>query len=230
MTKTYCKPFKRGESWRSQEFGANPNNGTNGAGGHSGNDDAAPEGTPIHAAGDGVIEYAGTFDDTYADNLLWLINYGGNITVLNCGDTEPTFVYAHQSRFAVKTGDRVRKGQVIGYCGSTGTRSTGSHCHNECIPPGYVLNSPTLGRVDPDRYMTEWPEDVPTITTQGATKMATPTDAPLISSVQAEAIAQRSAALTIEGVRGLIQGAVMVNRNQAEDIAQRAAALVTGKK
>lgn len=165
----YCKPFKRGVSWRSQNFGDNPNNGTNGAGGHTGNDDAAPIGSEVHAAGDGIIEYAGQFDDTYADNLLWLIDFGGNILVLNCGDSEPTFVYAHLSQFLVKPGDRVRKGQVIAFSGNSGTRTTGPHCHNEAIAPGYVLNSPTLGRVNPDTYLTEWPDDIGGIAAMGET-------------------------------------------------------------
>ena len=154
----YCKPFRRGVSWRSQDFGANATI----YGPHSGNDDAAPIGTPVHAAGDGVIEFAGQFDDTYHDNLLWLLRMGGNIAVLNCGDNAPSFVYGHLDSFTVKAGDRVRKGQVIAYSGNTGTATTGAHLHTEAIPPGYVLNSPLLGRVNPDLYLTEWPEDINT--------------------------------------------------------------------
>lgn len=157
---TYCKPFVRGVSWRSQDYGAFPNNGTNGPAGHSGADEAAAIGTPVHAAGDGVVEYAGTFDDTYADNLLWLIDFGGNVLVLDCGAAEPTFVYGHLSKFLVAPGERVRKGQIIALSGNSGTRTTGPHCHVEAIPPGYVLNSPTLGRVNPDTYLTEYPEDI----------------------------------------------------------------------
>jgi hypothetical protein len=164
MSKNYCKPFKRGASWRSQNFRSNPNNGTNGPGGHTGDDEAAPTGTPVHAAGDGVVIYAGTFDSTYADNFLWLLDFGGNILVLDCGDDEPTFIYAHLSRFRVAVGDRVRKGQIIADSGNTGTRTTGAHLHLEAIPPGYTLHSPTLGRTDPDLYLTEWPEDLATIT------------------------------------------------------------------
>ena len=167
--KTYCKPFRRGAAWRSQNFRPNPNNGTNGAGGHTGNDEAAPVGTPVYAAGDGVEIYAGTFDGTYADNLLWLLNFGGNILVLDCGDTEPTFVYAHLHNFKVGRGTRVRKGQLIADSGNSGTRTTGAHLHIECIPPGYTLHSPTLGRVNPDRYLTEWPEDL-TVNTQSTVK------------------------------------------------------------
>jgi len=154
----YCKPFKRGVSWRSQNFGDNATV----YGPHSGNDEAAPIGTPVHAAGDGVVEWAGEFDDTYHDNLLWLLRMGGNILVLNCGDAEPSFVYGHLHSFTVKRGDRVRKGQVIGLSGNTGTATTGAHLHVEAIPPGYVLNSPLLGRVNPDIYLTEWPEDINT--------------------------------------------------------------------
>ena len=153
---TYCKPFRRGVSWRSQNFGANATI----YGPHSGNDDAAPIGTPVHAAGDGVIEWAGEFDDTYLDNLLWLLRMGGNIAVLNCGADEPSFVYGHMDSFTVKRGDRVRKGQVIGHSGNTGTATTGAHLHTEAIPPGFALNSPMLGRVNPDIYLTEWPEDI----------------------------------------------------------------------
>jgi len=158
MTKTYCKPLQRGTSWRSQNFGDNLTI----YGPHSGNDEACEIGTPVHAAGDGVIEFAGQFDDTYADNLLWLMNMGGNVEVLNCGDDEPSFVYAHLDRFTVKTGDQVTKGQVIAYSGNTGTATTGAHLHVEAIPPGYNLNSKLLGRVNPDIYLTEWPEDITT--------------------------------------------------------------------
>jgi septal ring factor EnvC (AmiA/AmiB activator) len=154
----YCKPFKRGVSWRSQNFGANATI----YGPHSGNDDAAPIGTPVHAAGDGYIEWAGEFDDTYLDNLLWLLKMGGNIAVLNCGANAPSFVYGHMDSFTVKRGDWVRKGQVIGYSGNTGSATTGAHLHTEAIPPGYALNSPMLGRVNPDIYLTEWPEDINT--------------------------------------------------------------------
>lgn len=156
MSKTYCRPLKRGDSWRSQNFGENATQ----YGPHSGNDEACNSGTPVHAAGDGVIEWAGEFDDSYEDNLLWLLRMGGNVAVLNCGDDEPSFVYAHLSTFYVRPGDTVKKGQVIALSGNTGYATTGAHLHVEAIPPGYVLNSPLLGRVNPDLYLTEWPEDL----------------------------------------------------------------------
>jgi len=165
MGKTYCKPLKRNVSWRSQGFGDNKTQ----YGPHSGNDEAVNLGTPVHAAGDGVIEFAGEFDDSYQDNLLWLVRMGGNVLVLNCGDDEPSFVYAHLNRFHVKQGDRVKKGQVIADSGNSGTATTGAHLHVEAIPPGYNLNSPLLGRVNPDIYLTEWPEDVRVVATTPAT-------------------------------------------------------------
>jgi len=117
-------------------------------------------GTPVHAAGDGVIEWAGEFDDSYADNMYWLLNMGGNVAVLNCGDDDPTFIYAHLSTFYVRPGERVAKGQVIALSGNSGYATTGAHLHVEAMPPGYVLNSYLLGRVNPDKYLTEWPENI----------------------------------------------------------------------
>lgn len=156
MGKTYCRPLKRGASWRSQNFGDTATV----YGPHSGNDEACPSGTPVYAAGDGVVEWAGVFDNTYHDNLLWLLDMGGNVLVINCGDDEPTFIYGHLSRFHVQPGDRVRKGQHVADSGNSGYATTGAHLHVECVPPGYILNGPLLGRVDPDIYLTEWPEDI----------------------------------------------------------------------
>ncbi|MBO0663337.1 M23 family metallopeptidase [Jiella sp. MQZ9-1] len=86
---------------------------------HWGVDWAAPRGTPILAAGDGVVEKAG-----------WATGYGRE-TVLRHANGYET-VYAHQSGFAnnIKPGTHVRQGQVIGYVGSTGI-STGNHLHFE---------------------------------------------------------------------------------------------------
>lgn len=86
---------------------------------HKGTDFAAPTGTPIYAAGNGVIK-----------------SYGPNGSFGNYAKIEHangyTTAYAHMSRFAkgLKRGSRVRQGQVIGYVGTTG-RSTGPHLHYE---------------------------------------------------------------------------------------------------
>jgi len=86
---------------------------------HTGVDFAAPRGTPILAAGNGVVEKAGR--DSGYGNVIVLAHTNGYATV-----------YAHQQGFAkgVSVGSRVRQGQVIGYVGSTGL-STGPHLHFE---------------------------------------------------------------------------------------------------
>jgi murein DD-endopeptidase MepM/ murein hydrolase activator NlpD len=95
---------------------------------HKGVDFAAPAGTPIYAAGDGVVEEAGR-KGAY-----------GNYVRLKHNGTYRT-AYAHLSRFAkgLKVGRRVRQGEVIGFVGSTG-RSTGPHLHYEVIVSGKQIN------------------------------------------------------------------------------------------
>ncbi len=84
---------------------------------HSGTDIGAPGGTEIYAAHGGVV---------LTSESHW--SYG-NYVVVSRGDGITT-LYAHMSRRAVKAGDTVSQGQVIGYVGSTG-RSTGNHLHFE---------------------------------------------------------------------------------------------------
>ncbi len=93
---------------------------------HKGTDFAAPVGTPIYAAGNGVIEKAGPNS-----------TYGNYVKIQHANGYETA--YAHMSRFAagVRKGVHVRQGQVIGYVGTTG-RSTGPHLHYEV----YISNKP----------------------------------------------------------------------------------------
>jgi len=86
---------------------------------HKGVDYAAPRGTPIKATGDGKIVFRGR-KGGYGNTII--IQHGGRYSTL----------YAHMSRFArsLRTGRRVRQGQVIGYVGSTGL-ATGPHLHYE---------------------------------------------------------------------------------------------------
>jgi murein DD-endopeptidase MepM/ murein hydrolase activator NlpD len=98
---------------------------------HTGVDIAASQGTPIKAAGDGVVKMAG-----------WNGGYG-NWTLVDHGGGLATG-YGHQSRIAVSVGQHVSTGQVIGYVGSTGA-STGPHLHwevrvngNPVDPMGWV--------------------------------------------------------------------------------------------
>ena len=95
---------------------------------HKGVDFAAPRGTPIKAAGDGVVTFAG-----------WQGGYGRFISIKH--DQKYTTAYAHLSRFARSTrkGRRVKQGQIIGYVGSTG-RSTGPHLHYEVRANGRAVN------------------------------------------------------------------------------------------
>ncbi|WP_439815152.1 peptidoglycan DD-metalloendopeptidase family protein [Zavarzinia sp. CC-PAN008] len=95
---------------------------------HKGVDFGAATGTPILAAGDGTIAFAGRRGA-----------YGNYVQVRHTG--EYATAYAHMSRFArgLKAGTRVRQGQVIGYVGSTG-RSTGPHLHYEVLVKGAQIN------------------------------------------------------------------------------------------
>jgi len=99
---------------------------------HKGTDFAAPEGTPIMASGDGKIIRA-----------KWC-GGGGNCIMIKHNSTYST-VYAHMSKFAIgmKSGVKVKQGQIIGYVGSTG-KSTGPHLHYEVIENGKKINSQKL--------------------------------------------------------------------------------------
>ncbi|WP_167514564.1 M23 family metallopeptidase [Mesorhizobium intechi] len=96
---------------------------------HTGTDWAAPIGSPIIAAGNGVVEKAG-----------WAGGYGKQIILRHANGYETS--YNHQSAFAkgIAPGVRVRQGQVIGYLGQTGL-STGPHLHYELIVNGTKVDS-----------------------------------------------------------------------------------------
>lgn len=95
---------------------------------HKGVDFAARTGTPIFAAGDGVIV-----------RRLWNGGYGRYIKIKH--NSTYSTAYAHMSRFnrRFKRGSRVKQGDVIGYVGTTG-RSTGPHLHFEVIKKGRAIN------------------------------------------------------------------------------------------
>ena len=95
---------------------------------HRGLDFAAPSGTPIFAAGDGIIEKAG-----------WNGSYGKYIRIRHTGTYKTA--YAHLSGFhkRIKIGKRVLQGKIIGYVGTTG-RSTGPHLHYEVIKNNIQVN------------------------------------------------------------------------------------------
>ncbi len=94
---------------------------------HAGMDFSAETGTPIYTTGDGVV--------LRADNLAQ--GYGNHV-VINHGFGYQT-LYGHMSRIAAKPGQKVKRGQLIGYVGSTGL-STAPHIHYEVIRNGEKVN------------------------------------------------------------------------------------------
>lgn len=96
---------------------------------HTGTDWAAPTGTPIIAAGNGVVEKAG-----------WASGFGKQTILRHANGYETS--YNHQNGFAkgIVPGAQVRQGQVIGYLGSTGL-STGPHLHYELIVNGTKVDA-----------------------------------------------------------------------------------------
>ncbi|HEY5917898.1 MAG TPA: M23 family metallopeptidase [Chryseolinea sp.] len=86
---------------------------------HNGLDFTASKGTPVYATGDGNVGTA-HFSATY-----------GNVVYIEHGHGYETR-YAHLSKFAVRPGDKVKRGNIIGYVGSTGT-SVSSHLHYEVL-------------------------------------------------------------------------------------------------
>ncbi|MCE5285274.1 MAG: M23 family metallopeptidase [Pelosinus sp.] len=110
--------------WRSSPF-------SGGGDFHPGMDIANDAGTPIVATADGVVIYS----DWYGGyGKLVQIDHGNGIQTL----------YGHNSQIAVSVGQKVSKGQVVSYMGSTGL-STGNHCHYEVRVNGQA--------VDPTKYL-----------------------------------------------------------------------------
>jgi murein DD-endopeptidase MepM/ murein hydrolase activator NlpD len=99
---------------------------------HKGVDFGAPIGTPIYAAGDGVIQQIGPF-----------AGYGNYIRIKHT--TQFGTAYGHMSRFAggLRVGSHVHQGQVIAYVGMTG-RATGPHLHFEVIKDGKQINPQSI--------------------------------------------------------------------------------------
>jgi murein DD-endopeptidase MepM/ murein hydrolase activator NlpD len=93
---------------------------------HSGVDFAASWGSPIYAVNDGMVNYAG-----------WHGGHGNYVRLDHGGGISTG--YGHMSRIAVSPGMVVRRGQVIGYVGSTGL-STGPHLHYELYRGGFNVD------------------------------------------------------------------------------------------
>ena len=114
---------------------------------HKGVDYAAPIGTPVHAAGDGRIRFAG-----------WMGGYG-NVVEIEHSRSIVT-VYGHLSRFAHGThsGAHVTQGNVIAYVGMTGL-ATGPHLHYEYRVNGVFKNPQTVGLPAAEPINPRWRED-----------------------------------------------------------------------
>ncbi len=94
---------------------------------HYGMDFTTKTGTPIYATADGVVKHAG-----------WKANGYGKHVVINHGYGYET-LYGHMSKVAVRNGQKVKRGQLIGYVGNTGL-SAGPHCHYEVHLNGKKVN------------------------------------------------------------------------------------------
>ncbi|MBE7173632.1 MAG: peptidoglycan DD-metalloendopeptidase family protein [Williamsia sp.] len=85
---------------------------------HAGLDFAAPQGTPIYATADGTVTLAGNVGNGFGNHVI--INHGYGYETL----------YGHMFKIKARAGQKVKRGEIIGYVGSTG-KSTGPHCHYE---------------------------------------------------------------------------------------------------
>lgn len=94
---------------------------------HTGIDFTAATGTPVYATGDGTVKEAGYDNGGYGNNVV--VNHGYGYQTL----------YGHMQKVKVRIGDRVKRGEVIGWVGSTG-KSTGPHLHYEVIRNGSKID------------------------------------------------------------------------------------------
>lgn len=94
---------------------------------HAGLDFAAPQGTPIYATADGVVSTSGNLGNGYGNHVVIRHGYGYET------------LYGHMVRVKARTGQSVKRGEVIGWVGSTG-KSTGPHCHYEVHKNGNKID------------------------------------------------------------------------------------------
>lgn len=94
---------------------------------HAGLDFSAPQGTPIYATADGTVSTSGNTGNGYGNHVI--INHGYGYETL----------YGHMVRVKSRVGQAVKRGEVIGWVGSTG-KSTGPHCHYEVHKNGEKID------------------------------------------------------------------------------------------
>lgn len=114
------KRLASGYGYRSDPFTKKPRM-------HWGMDFTAPKGTPIYATGDGFVKRADNRASGYGKHIR--VDHGFGYVSL----------YAHMNKFQVKRGQKVKRGEIIGYVGNTG-RSAGPHLHYEIFKDGKKIN------------------------------------------------------------------------------------------
>ncbi len=129
---------------------------------HNGIDFEGKVGEPIHAAADGVVNHAN-----------WYYNYGRTVKISHADHFET--LYAHMSRIApgMTPGTIVRKGDIIGYVGSSG-RSTGPHLHfstivnGQFVDPAQYMSADGNGQLDAQSLVSfrQWQQDIRTAISQ----------------------------------------------------------------
>ncbi len=123
-----------GWGWRSDPF-------TKARKFHYGMDFTAKTGTPVYASGDGIVKRADNNSSGYGNHVR--IDHGNGYVSL----------YAHLSRYNVHKGQKVKRGDIVGFVGSTG-RSTGPHLHYEIFKDGERINPLNFyyGHLTPDEF------------------------------------------------------------------------------
>jgi len=94
---------------------------------HAGLDFAAPQGTPIYATADGTVSTSGNTGNGYGNHVIIKHGYGYET------------LYGHMVKVKLRSGQAVKRGEVIGWVGSTG-KSTGPHCHYEVHKNGNKID------------------------------------------------------------------------------------------
>ncbi len=112
--------------WLSSTYGRRPDPFDGSADFHQGLDIVADRGTPVHATANGTIDSAG-YSGNYGNQVL--VDHGFGIGTR----------FGHLSKVAVRAGQAVRRGDIIGYVGATG-RATSAHLHYEILLNGQPIN------------------------------------------------------------------------------------------
>jgi murein DD-endopeptidase MepM/ murein hydrolase activator NlpD len=110
---------------------------------HTGIDIACRRGSIIVAAADGEVEVSG-----------WMGHYGKVVQIYHPQVSHTETIYAHNTHLLVNKGDKVKKGQIIAFSGTTG-KSTGPHLHFEVRYQNIFLN--------PEHFLPEFPDTVNTV-------------------------------------------------------------------